>query len=83
VSPRGFEGEQRRRQRGEPKRRAAARAHREQQRGREQQPLEHLLHDVQVGQPACVVLTPVPDRERRAPIELEADRPVVEDAERV
>src|SRR5262249_59300199 len=50
----------------------------ERQRAAEEQPLEDLLEPVQVGDAAGVVLTPVPERERRVATELIAEGAVVE-----
>src|SRR5205814_4328806 len=55
------------------------------ERGRagEEQALEHLLDPVQVGYAASAVLVPVPERERRVPAELVAERAVEEGGDRV
>ena len=51
-------------QRGEPERGAATREPGERERADDEQHLQHTLHEMQVGNALCVVLAPVPERER-------------------
>src|SRR5579864_1131923 len=44
----------------------------------DQRSLEDLLQPVKIRKPACVVLLPVPERERGVPVDLALDRSVVE-----
>ena len=59
-------GEQRRGERGELERRLVARDERGDERADDEQHLEHVLHRMEVGEAARVVLPPVPQREGRA-----------------
>src|SRR5918995_5386326 len=67
-------------ERGELQDRLLARAEGDEQRTADEEHLQHLLDDVQVGDAASVVLAPAPDRERRVAVELEAERALGEDA---
>jgi hypothetical protein len=59
----------------------ASRHHRHREGSDHGRDLQHPLQPLQVGQAGGVVLAPVPERERRAPIELNLERPLVEHAD--
>src|SRR5918995_1248278 len=67
-------------ERGELQDRLLPRDEGDEQRAPDDEHLEHLLDDVQVGHAAGTVLAPAPDREGRVSVELEAERALGEDA---
>ena len=75
--------QQRARQRGELEHGLLPRHEVRRERAKHHEHLEDDLQRVQVRHPGGVELPPIPQRERRLPAKLEADRPVVEDRRRV
>src|SRR5512132_3604541 len=81
VGPRELEADpDGRRECGELQDRLAPRDERDEQSAPDKAHLQHLLHEVEVGDALRVVLPPTPDRERRLAVELEAERALAEHA---
>src|SRR5438094_5287219 len=70
-------------QRRELERRLAPRNERERDGREHEEHLEHTLREMQVGQSLCVVLLPVPDRERRVARDLPRHRTIPEHPRRM